>query len=189
VLPGSYTVKMVKGKGSYTSKVSLVPDPRARHSAEDRALQHQTAMKLYATLERLTIVVESISDARDQAKQRAAKLPAGDGLRKRLEALEKSMEEQRKAMVSTTRSEISGEEKLREELGNLFGSVAAYEGRPTESQRNRMSVLGRQLDAAQATFQAAVNKDLAGLNGQLKARKLEPIVPLTEEEWRKRQKR
>lgn len=189
VLPGSYTVKMVKGKDSYTSKVSLVTDPRAKHNAEDRALQHETAMKLYATLERLTIVVESISDARDQAKARAQKLPAGDALRKRLEALEKSMEDQRKAMVSTTRSEISGEEKLREELGNLFGSVAAYEGRPTESQLNRMSVLGKQLDAAQAKFQASVNQDLTGLNSQLKAKKLDPLVPLTEDEWRKRQKK
>jgi len=188
VLPGTYTVKMVKGKDSYSSNVSLVPDPRVKHSAEDRALQHETALKLYGALERLTIVVDSITDARDQARTRAGKLTAGDALRKRIETLEKSMEEQRKAMVSTTRSEISGEEKLREELGNLFGAVNWYEGRPTASQLNRMAVLGKQLEAAQAKFQATLGKDLAALNTQLKAKKLDPIVPLTEEAWRKRQK-
>src|SRR5262245_29270640 len=187
VPPGRYTVKMLKGKDSYVSTVSLVPDARTTYSEADRALQHETAMKLYGTLERLTMVVESITDARDQASARAEKLPVGDALRKRLEAFGKGLEEQRKAMVSTTRSEISGEEKLREELGNLFGAVASYEGRPTESQLNRMSVLGKQLDAAQAKFLAATAKDLVPLNSQLAAKKLEPIVPLSEDEWRKRQ--
>jgi hypothetical protein len=188
VLPGTYTVKMVKGKDSYTSKVSLVPDPRAKHSAEDRVFQHETAMKVYGMLERLTIVVDSITDARDQARARAAKLAAGDALRKRLDALDKALEEQRRALVSTTRSEISGEEKLREELGNLFGAVNWYEGRPTEAQLTRMAVLGKQLEAAQATFQATVGKDLTSLNAQLKAKKLDAIAPLSEEDWRKRQK-
>ena len=39
---GTYTVKLIKGKDTYTSKVTLVPDPRSKHTAEDRELQRET---------------------------------------------------------------------------------------------------------------------------------------------------
>ena len=85
---GTYTVKMIKGKDSYSSQVALEHDPRSRHSAEDRAAQREMALKLYGMLERMTMVVESITDARDQARARAAKLPAGDKLRKSRDPVE-----------------------------------------------------------------------------------------------------
>src|SRR6185503_5829294 len=33
---GTYTVKLIKGKETYTTKLELVPDPRATYTAEDR---------------------------------------------------------------------------------------------------------------------------------------------------------
>jgi photosystem II stability/assembly factor-like uncharacterized protein len=188
VLPGTYTVKMIKGKESYTSQVALTPDPRVKHTSQDRAAQHAMSMKLYGMLERLTMVVDSITDARDQARQRAAALPEKDALRKRLTAFEKSMEEQRKALVSTTRSEISGEEKLREQLADLFGAVNLYEGKPTESQLTRMGLLGQEMEDAYKKFQDTARKDLEAINRGLGAKAQEPVVPLTEEAWRSRQK-
>jgi hypothetical protein len=187
---GTYTVKMIKGKDSYTSEVTLAHDPRSQHSAEDRAAQREMALKLYGMLERMTMVVDSITDARDQARARAAKLPAGDALRKRLGALDKAMEEQRRALVSVKEGEVvSGEDKLREELGTLYGAVNIYEGRPTQSQVTRMETLGKDLEAAYAKFQAAVNKELTSLNTALKGKKLEALVPLTEEAWKARDKK
>jgi photosystem II stability/assembly factor-like uncharacterized protein len=187
---GTYTVKMIKGKESYSSQVVLEHDPRSQHSAEDRAAQREMALKLYAMLERMTMVVESITDARDQARERAAKLPAGDRLRKRLETLEKAMEDQRRALVSVKEGEVvSGEDKLREELGTLYGAVNLYEGRPTESQLTRMEVLGKDLEAAYAKFQAAFGKELSSLNSGLAGKKLDPLVLLTEEAWKERAKK
>jgi hypothetical protein len=182
VLPGTYTVKMIKGKESHSFPVSLIPDPRTQHTSEDRALQHETVMKLYRMLERLTTVVDSITDARDQARARAEKLPAGDPVRKRLDALGRALEEQRKALVSSKRTEgISGEEKLREELGNLYGNVNFYDGRPTESQLSRMAVLETELEEAYAKYRTTVGKDLTTLNSELKARNLEPLTPTSDE--------
>jgi hypothetical protein len=64
------------------------------------------------------------------------------------------MEAQRVALVSSKQGEgISGEEKLREELGTLYGNVNMYEGRPTESQLTRLSVLEKQLAAAISAFE------------------------------------
>jgi hypothetical protein len=188
---GTYTVKMIKGKDTYESKISLVPDPRSKASAEDRQLQRETVLQLYADLERMTMTVESIADARDQALARAESLPKGDALRRRLEAFADAMETQRAALVSTRESEsgISGDEKLREELGTLYGNVNSYEGRPTESQVNRMGVLRADLETAYKKFQAAAEKEIAALNPLLSKRKLDPIAKLTPEEWSKRQKR
>jgi photosystem II stability/assembly factor-like uncharacterized protein len=186
----TYTVKMIKGKETYESKVSLVPDPRSRATAEDRKLQRETVAQLYADLERMTMTVESIADARDQARARAEKLPKGDPLRKRLEAFGDAMEAQRGALVSTRESEsgISGDEKLREELSTLYGNVNSYDGRPTESQVNRMGVLRADLEAAYKKFGTAADKEIAALNPQLERKKLDPIAKLTPEEWAKRKK-
>jgi photosystem II stability/assembly factor-like uncharacterized protein len=185
VLPGTYTVRMIKNKDAYTTEVTLVPDPRSTQTEADRLSQHDMVLKLYGMLSRLTMVVESITDTRDQAQERAGKLPAGDALRKRLEGLSKTMEDQRQALVSVKEGEVvSGEDKLREELGTLYGTVNLYEGKPTASQTTRMATLGREMEAGYAKFQASIPKDLPAINSQLKAKNLEPIVPLTEETWK-----
>ncbi len=92
--------------------------------------------------------------------------------------------------MSTKESEggISGDEKLREELGTLYGNVNSYEGRPTESQINRMGVLAADLEAAGKKFEAAADKELAALNPPLTKQKLDPLAKLSLEEWTKRQK-
>jgi hypothetical protein len=175
---GTYTVKMIKGKDTYTSSLSLVPDPRSKVTAEERKLQRETAWKLYGMLERLTFVVESIVDLRDQAKARAAGLPKGDALGKRLVALADELETQRAALVATKEAEggISGEEKLREELGGLYSGVNGYEGRPTQSQLDRMAVLGAELQAAGRKLDAATDKELPALEPLLRKAKLEPLA-------------
>jgi hypothetical protein len=179
---------MIKGKDTYTSQVTLVHDPRSKYGEEERTAQRETTLKLYGMIERLTMVVESITDARDQAGARAGALPQGDALRKRLEAFQKTMEGLRQALVSVKEGEVvSGEDKLREELGLLFGVVNLYEGRPTQSQVTRMGVLGKDLEAAYAKFKSAVAKDVPPLNAQLASRKLEPVTPLTEETWKAKQ--
>jgi hypothetical protein len=66
--------------------------------------------------------------------------------------------------------------------------VNGYDGRPTESQTNRMNVLARDLEAAYATFGATADKGVAALNPPLQSRKLGALTRLTAEEWAKRQK-
>jgi len=187
VADGTYTVKLIKDKDTYTSEVRLVPDPRSSHSAADRALQRETVWKLYHLVERLAYLAGAITDARDQARARAAKLPAADALQRQMSKLGDDLETQRTSLVASKQGEgISGEEKVREELGALYGNVNGYEGRPTESQINRLGVLAKQLDDAVAAFDQKVAKDAAPINAQLARKKLAPIVKLTPEEWDKR---
>jgi hypothetical protein len=174
---GTYTVKLIKGKDTHTSTLALAPDPRAKHTAEERALQQATLMQLYDMMGAFTYTVDSITDARDQLRARAEKLPKGDALRAQLERSAEVFEKQRAGLVATNQSEgISGEEKLREELGSLYGNVNGYEGRPTQSQLDRMGVLGADLAAAGRTLDAYLDKELAALAPLLQKAKLEPIT-------------
>ncbi|HEX5134039.1 MAG TPA: glycosyl hydrolase, partial [Thermoanaerobaculia bacterium] len=186
VLAGTYKVKMIKGKDTYSTDLKVVYDRRSRVSDADRKVQSDTAWKLHGLVEGLTVLVAQITDARDQSRARAEGLPANDALRKKLEALSDDLEAQRTALVSTAQGEgISGEEKLREELGMLYGNVNGSEERPTASQVARTGVLAKDLDAARAKYEGSLKK-LTPLNPELEKRKLTPIQPLTEEEWRKK---
>ncbi len=184
---GTYSVTAIKNKDTFKGEVALVADPRVAYSAADQTLQRETTAKLFALVERLTFLVESIADLRDQAHDRLGKLAAKDtAFSKRVTAFAEGLESQRVALVAQQEGEgISGEEKLREELGMLYGNVNGYNGRPTKSQLDRMTALSRDLDTAWARFDA-VSKERAALNAQFARRKLEAIQPMTEQAWRAR---
>jgi photosystem II stability/assembly factor-like uncharacterized protein len=181
---GTYTVKLVQGDKTYTSQVELAPDPRSTHTAEDRALQQATAKALYDMLANLTYLADTAVSVRDQARERAEKLPKGDKLRGRLETLATNAESYRATLVATSEGGwMSGERQLREKLGELYGGVNGYEGRPSQSQLDQVKVLGTQLGQAVPKLDKMKAGELAAVNRELEARKLAPITPKTREEW------
>jgi hypothetical protein len=188
VLAGTYTVKMIKGDNTYTSELKIVPDPRSKHTKEDRAAQYETVMKLYDMLGQLTYVVDAIVDARDQCRDRASKLPASDESRKQAEALAARLDELRSKIVATKEGGgITGEEKIREQMGTLYGAVNGYEGRPTQSQINRMTALGKELDMVAADYDALLKKDVAVLNVSLEKKNVGDVKPMNHADWEKKQ--
>lgn len=190
IMDGTYTVKMIKGKNNYTTELKVVPDPRSKHTREDRELQFETVMKLYDMLGQLTYVVDTVADARDQSRDRAGKLPAGDLTRKRIEDLAKSLEGVRSKLVATKEGGgITGEEKIREQMGSLYGAVNGFEGRPTQSQILRMTALKKEFDAMVAEFDTLSKKDLPTVNAALEKKKLDPVKLMTREDWEKKQKK
>ncbi|MGH9958207.1 MAG: hypothetical protein ACREBC_13920, partial [Pyrinomonadaceae bacterium] len=135
VLPGTYTVKMTKDKQVYTTKLSVTADPRAKHTAADRKMQFDLSMKLYNLFGDMTFAVDRINGVRLALDERAGKLPAGDPLAKRLQAASIAVDELRQKIVATKEGGmITGEERLREFLSDLYGSVVFYEGRPSQAQ-------------------------------------------------------
>ena len=184
---GTYSVTALKNKDTHKGEVTLVGDPRVSYTAADQTLQLETSAKLFALVERLTWLVESIADLRDQTGDRVSKLGPKDAVfSKRAAAFAATLEAQRVALVAQQEGEgISGEEKLREELGMLYGNVNGYNGRPTKSQLDRMTALSKDLDGAWAKFNG-LSKEMGLLNAEFTKRKLETIKPLTEEAWRKK---
>ena len=186
VLPGTYTIKMTKGDKVYTSKLKLVLDPRAPYNEQDRRQQFDLAMKLYKSIERMSFAVDSMVNLRDTANARAAKLPANDVLRKNLQELSQQADALRSKIVATKEGgAITGEERIREYLTTVYGDVNNYDGKPTNSQVERTDALTRELEDVIKELDQLTAKQLPAINSGLQKKKLEPIQPLTQQQWEK----
>lgn len=184
---GTYTVKLLKGEETYSTQITLHPDPTIPHSAEDRKLQNETTMKLYQMQERLAFIADLVTDARDQAKARAEKLSKGDGLAKSLRTFADKLDTLHKTLVATKEGFITGEEQLREKVVELYLFVSNFAGRPTDSQLARLGVLEKEIEKANAAYEEIIGKELQSLNSRLKNKRLDPIGVMTKEEWEKKQ--
>jgi hypothetical protein len=186
VLPGTYTVKLTKDKNVYTKALQIVSDPRSTHTAKDRKAQFDLAMKLYNMLEDMTFATERINGVRLALDARAAKLPANDPLAVRLRAASAQVDELRRKIVATKEGgAITGEERLRENLADLYGNVNGYEGRPAQTQVDRADAIARELADVVKDFDAWLAKELPGINSALSGKGLEAITPLTRAAWEK----
>jgi photosystem II stability/assembly factor-like uncharacterized protein len=183
---GAYVVKLVKDGKEHVGKVTLVGDPTLPHSAKDRALQQQTVMKLYGMLERLAYVAEAVRDLREQAAARRAMAKDDAALAADLAALEARLDAFYATLAATREGRITGEEQLREKLGELYGGISGYAGRPTQSQLDRLVVLDGEVAQADRTFEALAGAEVARLGQRLAAKGLQPLMPLTREEFDRR---
>ena len=93
-------------------------------------------------------------------------------------------DELRKKIVATKEGGmITGEERLREYLADLYGSVVFYDGRPSQTQLERTDALARELADVVKDFDAWAAKGLSGLNSALTGKRLESIPLLTRAQW------
>jgi photosystem II stability/assembly factor-like uncharacterized protein len=182
---GTYTVKLLKGKETYTTTVELVPDQRAGYTSEDRTLQQKTVRRLYDLLADFTFLTERVRVLRDQASARAEKLSGGE--KKRLSDFASRLDSLYKTLVATGEGGwLSGEEQLRERIGSLYGAVNTFDGRPTGSQLAETEVVSTELQKKSAAFDALL-KEVDALNRTLASKKLEPLSVLTREQWEKQE--
>jgi len=78
---------------------------------------------------------------------------------------------------------ITGEERLRENLSDLYGSVVGYEGRPSQTQVQRTESIARELADVVKDFDAWVARELEGLNSAVTTKSLDSLKLLTRDEW------
>lgn len=181
---GEYTVKLTRNKDVYTSKIALVTDPRSTHSVADRAGQSELVLSLYDMVTTLTYTVESAVTVRDSARAQAKALKPGNALRTRLEAFAQDIEQWRGTMVAAREGgRLTGEEQLRERLGDLYGKVNGYDGKPTASQRQLKGVLQTQLATGQSAIDALLAKQLPSVNSALASKKFTALRRPTRAEW------
>jgi hypothetical protein len=154
---------------------------------EERKAQFDLAMKVYKELEHMTYGVEAIEGVRDASNARVAKVPEKELLRKQLQQLAADCDKLRSKIVATKEGGmITGEERIRELLGQLYGAVTGYDGKPTDYQVARTESLGHELQDVIDDFQKTMQRELAVVNAGLKKRKLETISVLTEGDWQKK---
>ncbi len=78
-------------------------------------------------------------------------------------------------MATTEGGAITGEERLREYLANLYGDVISYEGQPSQTQMERAEAIARELSDVTASFDAWTAKEMSGINSALTKKQLEAI--------------
>jgi hypothetical protein len=143
----------------------------------DRQAAFALANRIAPMLGNMSFAVDRMNAVRADLEDRAQKLPAGDAPAQRLRDASGAVDTLRKKIVATKEGGmITGEERLRENLTDLYGNVVFYDGRPSQMEVDRTAAIGRELSDVVAAFDAWSAKDLAALNTELSTRKLTPIV-------------
>ena len=177
VPPGTYTVRMTKGKEIYETKIDVGLDRRVAFSVEDRRAQYDAAMRVRALFGDMSSLVDQINAVRAQADAAAGQLPGNDVTRKQLEALSSKADDIRKKIVATKEGgAITGEERLREHTDTLYGAIMSYDGKPSDYQLARIDALNRELGDVKQEFAKLREDDLAKTNAALRAKNLPEIT-------------
>ncbi len=168
VAEGSYRIKLIKGDKTYENLLKLVPLPWATHTAEDRKLAIAATQRLFTMCEELYGMNNTVLSLRDSAKAMLELNKDNKSLTKSLTAYVDKCEKQRAVLVAVKEgTAITGEEKIRERLSELYVSVAFFEGRPTSSQVDRMNALRKEMDDAQKSIDELVKTNPLKTNAPL----------------------
>jgi len=180
VPPGTYTVRMTKGDHVYTDKIAVALDPRSPFSIADRKAQFDATMKVHGMFGRMSDLVARIQAVRAGAAASAGKLPQDDALRTQLTALADKADTIRKQIVATKEGgAITGEERLREHMDQLYGALMSYEGKPADTLVAYTGALERELGDVENDFAKLREGNLATANAALKAKGM-PEIELPE---------
>ena len=131
---GEYSVKLFKGTQVFETKIRLVFDPASQHSQKDQEIREEALMKAYHMLETLAWLDHQVITVRNAAKERSNSVPKS--LSQKLHNAEVLMDSLHQKMVVVKEGKVVSEERLREKIGFIYGSVMSFKGRPTDSQLN-----------------------------------------------------
>jgi len=184
VVPGTYTVKMTRGKETYTETINVGLDPRSKYTLDDRKADFAAAMRVYDLLGDMTYDVDRINGVRLALQERASHLEKDAALAKQLQDLSDKVDTIRKKIVATKEGgAITGEERIREKTTELYGDLVFYEGRPADYQVARIDSLKKELGDVETEFDALVVKELPAVNKELAKKKLPAVQPITRKDW------
>ncbi|HEX4420059.1 MAG TPA: hypothetical protein VH165_19225 [Kofleriaceae bacterium] len=181
VLPGTYTIRLTRGSEVVETKLTVGLDRRAPYTVADRKLQLDAALKVHAVFEDMSKLTDKIEAARDALRERLKAVPAGDPLAGKLRALLDRADATRKLVVATTEGgAITGEERIREHLDQLYGAINGWDGRPAKYQMAAIEALRRELTDAAKQLDELVGKDWRALDDALRQHKLEPLPQVSQ---------
>ncbi|MCO6493671.1 MAG: hypothetical protein J5I98_34945 [Phaeodactylibacter sp.] len=183
VPPGTYTVRMTKGREVYETALELISDPESIHSQADRDAQHEAAMKLYNMNESLAYLIDQVDKMTEGAETAKVKSPSKKVL-ELLNPFAAELQSMKEELVVTSGDNYVGtvEPMLREKIASLYSAVAGYAGRPSNAQLQNLQLLSSQLEAAQAKMEGVLD-GLGRLNAALSAEGLPEITYRSKEEF------
>jgi len=122
-----------------------------------------------------------------EAEEAADALSENDAVsasaKKKLVAFSAELGEIRKHILVTKVGDVRGEQQMREKVAELYGSVASYRGKPTQSQIDRLIDLKAETVDMEKKVDAILDKYLEQLNRQVEKAGLEQIKITSYEDW------
>jgi photosystem II stability/assembly factor-like uncharacterized protein len=180
VAPGTYTFRLTRGSEVVETKLAIGLDRRAPFTAADRKAQFAAVMAAHALFGDMTELVGKIEAAQDALRDRLKVVPAAEPLAAKLRALADRVDATRKLIVATTEGgAITGEERIREHLDQVYGAMNGWEGRPAKYQLAAVAALRRELGDAQKQLADVTGADWRALDGALEGHKLAPLPALS----------
>jgi photosystem II stability/assembly factor-like uncharacterized protein len=176
VLPGTYTVRLTKGSQVIETKLEVGLDRRAPYTVADRKAEFDATVRARDLFGDMSALTERIDGAKAAIEQRRAAVGDKDPLAAKLAAIATELQDARKRIVATKEGgAITGEERIREHLDQLYGALTRWEGRPAAYQVERIDALTRELADVKKDVDTAFDRDIKPLRAELETRHLEPI--------------
>ncbi len=176
-LPGTYTVRLTKAGQVSTAPLVLTLDKRATFTVADRQAQFAAVERVKGMFARMSKLVAGINGVRGQAAALAGSATAPADVKSAAAQLNAKADALRKEIVATKEGgAITGEERLREHVDDVYGAINSVEDRPTNYQMARVDALDRELKDVEAEWAAFQSGDLATFNAKLKGASLPPIA-------------
>jgi hypothetical protein len=182
---GTYTIKLIKGDKTFTGKLDLLPNPKSVHNSADRVTQRKVVSDLYNMIQELAFENQQIINLNDTI---AKMLPSikDKKLKQSITVLSDSLTAVRKSMVATREgTAITGEERLRERMGGLYATIMSFEGKPTDSQLDRVKGLQYDMDGVRKRLDKIYSSQLLKVNTALTKSGMRELKLLTREDFDK----
>ena len=176
-MPGNYTVRLTSGGQVVTEPLTVTLDRRATFTIADRQAQFDASERVKSLFARMSKVVAEINGVRAQADAIAGNASAPADVKASAVQLSGKADALRKQIVATKEGgAITGEERLREHVDEIYGAINSTEQRPATYQMERIDALDRELKEIEAQWSAVRSADVAAFDAKLKSANLPPLT-------------
>ncbi len=158
VLPGDYIIKLKVGDKEYTQPLKVVHDAKGDMTLQERKAQFDASMKLYKMQEDLAVIVDSIHNIQTLLKENMEKLQNKKSKKMAQDYYNKLEEERGKLMATKNKSIFADEKRLKEQISELYSSVAGNEAAPSNMQVQRIDLLKEELKKEDESTKAIFNE-------------------------------
>jgi photosystem II stability/assembly factor-like uncharacterized protein len=175
---GTYTIVIEKGKKTFQTTIDVEYPKKSVFSLEERKRQEATTKELYDLNEELAYLVYELEQ---WTKHATVLMKTQTKLAKSGGKLVNSMETLRKDLVITTGDNYVGraENKLREDLGDIYSTIGMNYGPPTASQLEGVELIKDQMQTTRDRMSEIRSGELNKYQSQLN--KMEIAYPKLEE--------
>ncbi len=180
--PGTYQVKITKGKETYETELAIGVEADDVYTAADRKAQTDLLTQVYDDTEKLAWVYEVLNQVKQQTKMLidgdGAQVPGND-VKSREQNISPELKKQAAALNETVGKMMSGlvflggdfyvneESRLREDIGKLYFAISTFPGQPSASQRGEAERVHAELAGVVASFDTLLEDEVAPLNRAL----------------------